>query len=182
MLRLLVPLLWLSMSASFTDASFAADSSQQFRNIRKQPDPANNRGWYIPESAPTVVETPAFYLYFGKGERGLLTALRLKVVYSGKQPLGVRQFWANADGKQLISFPTARWESEQVNRVWEWIDAPIDNVRQVHDLLTLAAARQGTIYFSGTHGKFRVVLNQEQKRALRDVIAAYQASGGNLSW
>ena len=185
-MRRLLDTLWLCVLAIFLCSAHAAElgnaSPLQFRNIRKEYDAANNRVWFIPESAPKVVNAPAFYLYFGKGERDMLTALRLKVIYSGKQLLDVRRYWATADGKQLTSFPVGQWQTEQFTQVWEWLDAPIDNARQVHDLLTLAGARQGVLYFSGQSGKLKIALSPHQKRAIRDVIAAYQASGGNLSW
>ena len=34
--------------------------------------------WFIPEVAPEVAGASAFYLYFGRGEKGRLTPLRLK--------------------------------------------------------------------------------------------------------
>ncbi len=159
----------------------AAVEPAQFKNVRKTYDAASQVVWYVPLSAPEVVTSSAFYLYFGKGDRGKLTPLRLKAIYHGDQALQVRRYWANADGKQVISLPSGGWHIDAVRQVWEWLDEPVETARQIHDLLILAEARNATIYIKGKRSIRKFTLSKEQKRALRDVISAYQASGGSLS-
>src|SRR5690349_2541326 len=153
----------------------------QFKNGRKSYDAVSQVVWYVPQSAPEVVKSSAYYLYFGKVERGNITPLRLKAIYYGDQALQVRRYWANADGKQLISLPPGAWHIDDVMHVWEWLDQPIETARQIHDLLILAEAKSAVIYIKGKRNIRKFTLSKEQKRALRDVISAYQASGGSLS-
>jgi hypothetical protein len=163
-------------------AAHAADPDPaQLPNMRKTYDAASQVIWYVPQSAPEVVKAPAFYLYFGRGDRGRLSPLRVKAIYYGEQPLQVGRYWANADGKQLISLPAGTWHVDDVMHIWEWLDEPIVSARQLHDLLTLAEARSASIYLRGRRYIRKFTLSKEQKRALRDVISAFQASGGSLS-
>jgi hypothetical protein len=148
----------------------------QFPNIRKQFDRRNEVIWYIPESGPTVVDAPAFYVYFGEGEKRKLTPLRLKVVYRGKQALRIQRYWATADGKPLRSFPNAKWNMQQILNVWEWIDEPLPEPLQLHELATLASAEVAVIHFEGAAGKHATTLSVAQKQAIRDVIKAYETS------
>lgn len=176
--------LWWCQTATLL-AAVAAHAAEgepaQFKNVRKTYDAASQVIWYVPQSAPEVVKSSAFYLYFGKGDRGKLTPLRLKAIYYGDQALQVRRYWANADGKQLISLPAGAWHIDSVVQVWEWLDEPVESARQIHDLLILAEAKNAVIYIKGKRNIRKFVLTKEQKRALREVISAYQASGGSLS-
>lgn len=180
----LITALWWCQTATLlvACAAHAAEGEpSQFKNVRKTYDAASQVIWYVPQSAPEVVKSSAFYLYFGKGDRGRLTPLRLKAIYYGDQALQVRRYWANADGKQLISLPAGAWHIDSVMRVWEWLDEPVETARQLHDLLILAEARSAVVYIKGKRNIRKFTLSKEQKRALRDVISAYQASGGSLS-
>ena len=184
MRRTLIVALWWCCTATLLAAAVAraADGEPvQFKSMRKTYDAASQVIWYVPQSAPEVVKSSAFYLYFGRGDRGKLTPLRLKAIYYGDQALQVRRYWANADGKQLISLPAGTWHIDDVMQVWEWLDEPIESARQIHDLLTLAQARSGAVYIKGKRSIRKFTLSKDQKRALRDVISAYQASGGSLS-
>ena len=80
-----------------------------------------------------------------------------------------------------ISLPAGTWHIDDVMQVWEWLDEPIESARQIHDLLTLAQARSAAVYIKGKRSIRKFTLSKDQKRALRDVISAYQASGGSLS-
>jgi hypothetical protein len=180
----LITALWCCHAATLVamgTAHAAGVEPPQFKNVRKTYDATSQVVWYVPQSAPEVVKGSAFYLYFGKGDRGKLTPLRLKAIYYGDQALQVQRYWANADGKQLISLPVGGWHIDAVRQIWEWLDEPVDTARQIHDLLILAEARNATIYIKGKRSIRKFTLAKEQKRALRDVIAAYQASGGSLS-
>jgi len=178
-------MLWWCQTATLLAAAVAAHAAggepAQFKNVRKTYDAASQVIWYVPQSAPEVVKSSAFYLYFGKGDGGKLTPLRLKAIYHGDQALQVRRYWANADGKQLISLPAGAWHIDSVMQVWEWLDEPVESARQIHDMLILAEAKNAVIYVKGKRSIRKFVLTKEQKRALRDVISAYQASGGSLS-
>ena len=181
----LATMLWWCRTATLLAAAVAAHAAggepAQFKNVRKTYDAASQVIWYVPQSAPEVVKSSAFYLYFGKGDGGKLTPLRLKAIYHGDQALQVRRYWANADGKQLISLPAGAWHIDSVMQVWEWLDEPVESARQIHDMLILAEAKNAVIYIKGKRNIRKFVLTKEQKRALRDVISAYQASGGSLS-
>jgi hypothetical protein len=185
MRQTLIRALWWLGAATLLLGAAAAQAADpepiQFRNMRKSYDAASQVVWYVPVSAPEVVKGSAFYLYFGRGDRGRISPLRLKTIYYGEQALQVRRYWANADGKQLISLPAGAWHVEDVRHVWEWLDEPIVSARQLHDLLTLAEAKSATIYIRGKRNTRKFTLSKEQKRALRDVISAYQASGGSSS-
>lgn len=174
---------WIVALALLCAASGRAAEGEpaQFADVRKTFDEATRIIWYVPQSAPEVVKSSAFYLYFGRGDGGKLTPLRLKAIYYGDAPLDIRRYWANADGKQLISLPGGTWTRDNVRRVWEWLDAPLDNARQIHELLTLAQARNAVLYYKGKSSIRKVTLAREEKRALRDMIQAYQASGGSLN-
>jgi hypothetical protein len=159
----------------------AEGEPSQFADVRKTFDEATRIIWYVPKSAPEVVKGSAFYLYFGRGDGGKLTPLRLKAIYYGDAPLDIRRYWANADGKQLISLPAGTWNRDNVRHVWEWLDAPLDNARQIHELLTLAQARNAVLYLKGKSSIRKVTLGGDEKRGLRNMIQAYQASGGSLN-
>ena len=157
----------------------APDEGQQFERIRKQYDADTNVVWFIPEVAPEAVTSSTFYVYFGRGDHRQLTPLRLKTVYQGKRALEVRRYWATANGKRL-SLPAGAWHRERVTQVWGWLDEPLQSARQVHDLLVLAQARNAVIHFQGRGGKKQFKLSAELRRAIRDVVAAYQATGGSV--
>ena len=161
-------------------AQAAAVEPAQFKNVRKTYDAASQVVWYVPLSAPEVVKSSAFYLYFGKGDRGKLTPLRLKAIYYGDQALQVRRYWANADGKQVISLPSGGWHIDAVRQVWEWLDEPSRLATDSRPADPGRGQERNDIHQRQAQHP-QVHAEQGQKRALRDVISAYQASGGSLS-
>jgi hypothetical protein len=163
-------------------AHAAEDVNRQFDNVRKLYDADSDLVWFIPAAAPETVDGSAFYLYFGRGEKGKLTPLRLKAICYGRRALGVQRYWASADGQALRAFPPGTWQAERMTAAWEWLDEPIANARQLHELAILAQARRAVVHFEGQRGRQRLALSDRQKHAIRDMLRAYQHSGGSVEW
>jgi hypothetical protein len=58
-----------------TAAYAGEDANRQFDNVRKMYDAEADLVWFIPRAAPEVAGAWAFYVYFGRGEKGKLTPL-----------------------------------------------------------------------------------------------------------
>src|SRR5262249_58861207 len=144
---LIAALWWCHAATLLVAVAHAAEGEpSRFKNIRKTYDAANEVIWYVPQSAPEVVRTSAFYIYFGRGDHGKLTPLRLKAIYYGDQALQVRRYWANADGKQLISLPPGAWHIDDVMHVWEWLGQPIHTPPQIPQPPILAQGKRAGGY------------------------------------
>ena len=95
----------------------------------------------------------------------------------------VQRAWAKADGT-TINIPQASsrlfgWERDNSGgNIWEWSDAPLTSASEIAEVRAMANAKSVTVRFEGKQYKNDRTLSAQQLKAMRDVIAAYEAATG----
>lgn len=116
------------------------------------------------------------FLYIGNKGVGGQPWLRMKVQYTSSEWLFVEGVYAWFDGikEPLILGP---FDRDNNSTIWEWRDVSPDG-RQLLTLESLANAKEAILRFEGQQYRRDVTLSEKDKKALRDVLAAYQVMNG----
>ncbi len=116
------------------------------------------------------------YLYIGRhGEEGR-PWLRMKVQYTASKWLFVNDVYAWHDGvkEKLVS---GGFKRDNNSTIWEWVDVNPTRL-QVDILKSLAYAKEAVLRFDGRQYHKDVTLSSGDKRALREVLLAYNVMLG----
>lgn len=104
--------------------------------------------------------------------------MRMKVIHTASNWLFVRKVTAWHDGikEPLVS---GIFERDNNSDIWEWVDVNPD-VYQLEVLRSLANARKAILRFEGDQYYRDVKLSSGDKKAIREVLLAYEVmkSGG----
>lgn len=156
------------------EAAIKAERLEVVTKLRKSEDKVEGITWYKHPNQPKYTNSRSTaYLYIGrKGENGR-PWLRMVVQYTSNDWLFVRTAHAWHDG---IKEPLVLggFERDNNSTIWEWADVSPDEYQMVV-LKSLANAKEAIIRFEGQQYKRDVTLSSGDKRAILDVLAAYEA-------
>jgi hypothetical protein len=168
-----------------TAAPKAADAkpADPFKGLAKSRDDMAGVTWYRHPSSPKYHNSNGVYLYFGKYDNGSITPLRLVAQYASDSWLFVENAWAKADGTRVdLPQESGRfmgWERDNGGGgIWEWSDKAVFSGEDKKAVLTLAQAKKVTVRYQGKKYYDDRTLSAAQLKALRDVVAAYEAATG----
>jgi len=141
--------------------------------LRVKEDRVEGITWYQHPNKPKYLNSRStVYLYIGrKGKLGSPT-LRMKTVYAASDWLFVNNVIAWHDGVKE-TFVSGYFERDNHSRVWEWRD-DIPSEYQIRILQSLASAKEAILRFEGDQYRKDVKLSEGDKRAIREVLLAYE--------
>tara|TARA_R110002110_G_C13380271_1_gene711026 strand:- start:376 stop:1356 length:981 start_codon:yes stop_codon:yes gene_type:complete len=146
---------------------------QAVSGLRRDEDRVEGITWFKHPNQPRYTNSRSTaYLYIGrKGENGL-PWLRLKVQYTGSDWLFVDKVTAWYDGEKspLVS---GRFNRDNYTDIWEWIDVR-PSANQIEILRSLANSDEAILRFEGTQYRRDATLSGGDKRAIREMLLAYQ--------
>ena len=147
------------------------------RNLRKKTDEFKGITWITHKSEPVLGEKMA--LYFGTKENSAAgMPLRLKFQYYSESWLFVQSVTVKADDK-IFNLGSADFQRDHSGgSIWEWSDEPVRNFDMLDAVL---AANKVTIRFDGQQYYDDFVLPQAQKKAMEEVLLAWEKYGGKRS-
>ncbi len=141
--------------------------------LREDADRVEGVTWYKHPNQPRYLNSRSTaYLYIGKkGEAGR-PWLRMKVQYTSSDWLFVNNVIAWHDGvkEPLIS---GSFERDNNSTIWEWMDVSPDDY-QIEVLRSLANANEAILRFEGDQYRKDVKLSAGDKKAIREVLEAYE--------
>lgn len=166
-----------------TPPANAAAPADPLKGLATERDKMRNITFYQSPASPKYVNANAFYLYFGKEDSGRLTSMRLVMRYHADEWLFINKAWAKADGVDVTPpQKTGRlmgWERDNGDgKIWEWSDAPIDTPESIAAVRRIANAKDVTVRFEGKQYYKDRTITAAQLKAMRDIIAAYEAASG----
>lgn len=155
------------------------------RDFRKKIDDLEGITWYYDKTSPRYTNLNGFYLYIG--DRGHKAPwLRLRIQYKGDNWLFIAKYIIYVDG---LEYRTIIPEYGDVKRdngyggVWEWTDILVNSNRDemIDDFTVLRAIIRGKdvkVKFVGKTYVKTIIINNNQKKAIKNVLEAYEALGG----
>jgi hypothetical protein len=158
-------------------------ASDPLKSLARDYDKMRGIAWYRSSSSPKHVNSNGFYLYFGKEDSGRVLPMRLVVRYYADDWLFVKNAWAKVDGvnaelpqesKRLMG-----WERDNAGgKIWEWSDAELSTPASIATARAISNAKNVTVRFEGRQYHSDRTITAQQLKAMRDVIAAYEAATG----
>lgn len=144
------------------------------KKMRVETDKFNGIKFYTDRSTPYYANYSTFHLYIGKSEDGD-PYLRLKVRYSDDDWLFVESASINIDGDIRDLDVESDWDRDNASGdIWEWVDvnATESHLSLVRDIIN---SKSATIRYFGDKYRDDRVITSAQKRALQNVLDAYEA-------
>ena len=126
--------------------------------------------WYQSPSSTKYRNANAFHLYFGVSN-GSPAGLRLVIQYFADDWLFINSAKVNVDGV-IYTVGSSEWERDNDSDIWEWIDEPLSDRSLIEAIIK---SKSSVIRFEGTQYYDTRTISATQKRALRDVLDAYDS-------
>lgn len=152
------------------------------RKLKTKYDDVRNITWYYDKSTPTYTNYNSFNLYMGKEKSGR-PWLRFRIQYTADDWLFIQSYIIKTDNTSH-TIQTKYGEIETDNDsgdIWEWYDVPLNNelyniIRDVINSKSVKLRYNGKQYYND-----RTITGTE-KQALKNILDAYEALGGQLSF
>lgn len=138
--------------------------------LSKKYDSFQDITWYQSLSSTKYRNANAFYLYFGVSS-GSPAGLRLVIQYYADDWLFIDSAKINVDGR-IYDVGESNWERDNDSEIWEWIDEPLSDRSLIEAIIK---SRSAVIRFEGSQYYGTRTISASQKRALRDVLDAYDS-------
>lgn len=149
--------------------------SQQNAQIAKLKTKTNELDkiiWYQHPNQPSVNSRSTVYLYIGAKENSR-PWLRMQVQYTARKWLFVNSVKAWYDDMEL-NLVSGAFERDNSSDIWEWADV-VPNEFQTELLHEIANAKKTVLRFQGQQYRKDIPMRSSDKRAILDVLAAYDA-------
>jgi len=144
------------------------------KKMRVETDKFNGIKFYTDRSTPYYSNYSTFHLYIGKAEGGD-PYLRFKVRYSDDDWLFVESASINIDGDVRDLDVGSDWDRDNGSGdIWEWVDvnATESHLSLVRDVIN---SKSAVIRYFGSQYRDDRTITSAQKRALQNVLDAYEA-------
>jgi len=138
--------------------------------LSKKYDSFQDITWYQSPSSTKYRNANAFYLYFGVAN-GSPANLRLVIQYYADDWLFIDSAKINVDGT-IYDVGESNWERDNDSEIWEWIDVQLSDRSLIEAIIK---SRSAVIRFEGRQYYANKTISASQKRALRDVLDAYDS-------
>jgi hypothetical protein len=151
-------------------AQSEAKRKAALRKMSKKFDAFQDITWYQSPSSTKYRNANAFHLYFGVSS-GSPAGLRLVIQYYADDWLFIKSAKVNVDGV-IYSVGGSEWERDNDSDIWEWIDEPLSDRSLIEAIIK---SKSSVIRFEGSQYYDTRTISSTQKRALRDVLDAYDS-------
>jgi hypothetical protein len=151
------------------------------RNMRKKYDDMSETTWYRDKTSPRYSNYNGFFGYFGKSNTGS-PFLRLRIQYASDDWLFIEKYVIKVDGITYEIEEAKYGEIEKDNGsggIWEWLDRSVTK-KEFEIMKAVANGKSVKIRFNGKQYYKDKTISSKQKRALRNVIDAFEAMGGKI--
>lgn len=140
--------------------------------MRAKFDPKTGITWYKDENTPVHNTINSIYLYFGK-KKNEPPFLRFRIRYCSDAWLYIMSYIVMADRERFVQPMVSFKRLHSENRYQELYDEPV-TPKLFTMLNKIAKSERSTIRLHGQKGVGDVMLTQEQKKSMRNVLAAFE--------
>jgi len=151
------------------------------KNMFKKYNEFSQIYWYQDASSPRYVNRNGFFLEFGKSKTGLLTDLYLNIQYYAEDWLFIEFMSFTVDGTPYKFFPTKVERDNDGGKIWEWTRTPLSS-ETYSIVLAIINSKSSKIRFNGSQYYDDRVITSTEKKALKNVLLAYEALGGKINF
>jgi hypothetical protein len=144
--------------------------------MRTSVDKIEGVTWYRDRSTPRFTNYNSFHLYLGKQSHGE-PWLRFRVQYNADDWLFIEPFVVVADG-QRFEYDPAEFARDSSSEIWEWYDETA-SPRDLAMIRAVISSKEAVIRFNGKQYRKDRSITASEKRALQNVLDAYQVLGGS---
>lgn len=151
------------------------------RNMSKNYDDINEITWYRDKTSPRYTNYNGFFGYFGKPDTGS-PYLRLRIQYAADDWLFIEKYIIKVDGVNYEIQEEKYGEIESDNgggKIWEWLDRGVSK-NELEIMKAVSNGKKVKIRFVGRQYHSDKTITSAQKKALRNVINAFEAAGGKV--
>ena len=149
--------------------------------LRKNRDEMEGITWYkhpTTHNSYGTVARDGIFVYFGRRDKGA-PWLRAKAYYSSDDWLFVRNFFVVADGERYDKKYSRFERNNAAGKIWEWHDWSPDR-DDIKMLMAIAKAQSAKIRFVGDKYYSDRTFSSSQKKAIAEVLTAFEGIGGKL--
>jgi hypothetical protein len=135
--------------------------------------------WYQDKSSPNYTNVNGFYIYFG--EKGGNQTLHLVIQYHGNGWLFIESYAILVD-KKIKNIDANYFDINRDMRglgVSEWYDLVLGQ-REILIIEAIIKSEESIIRYSGKQYYDERIITNEEKQALKNVLAAFEECGGRL--
>lgn len=173
------------LAAVRADNSTYAERAQQYEDrierqrravldrLRRSEDRVAGVTFFHHQNAPRHLNSRSTVsLYIGTRNNDRRPWLRMRVQYAASNWLFVERViaWHNGISEPLV---TGQFERDNHSSIWEWIDRTPTEL-QLEILRSLSTASEAILRFEGRQYRRDVTLSEGDKRALREVLQAFE--------
>lgn len=152
------------------------------KKLRTQYDDVKGITWYYDRSTPQYTNYNSFHIYIGK-EKTKRPWLRFRIQYTADDWLFIQSYIIKTDNSSY-TIETTYGQVETDNgsgAIWEWFDVNMDNtkyqiIKDIIDSKSVKLRYNGKQYYKDRY------LTSSEKQGLKNVLDAYEALGGSLSF
>lgn len=137
--------------------------------------------WYRSKLTPQYfLGTTGISLYFAVKDENKVSNLRLSIQYYAKNWLFIKSYSFSIDGK-IFNYIPLEVKRDHDRSIWEWSDEEV-NKTTYEIIKAIINSKTAKIKFNGVnyHNEKEIILTH--KIAIKDVLDAYKALGGSLSF
>jgi len=145
------------------------------KKLRKKRDDMEEMTLYCDQTSPTSRSQNGFYVCFGRTDDMRLTNLYLVVQYYGDEWLFIESFDIKVDGNKFKKY--AGFERDNYTEVWEWCMIELDS-SDLDMIRSIACSKETKVRLNGNQYYKDVKLTRTQKKALENVLLAYELLEG----
>ncbi|MBE0570368.1 MAG: hypothetical protein IH618_02395 [Ignavibacteriaceae bacterium] len=151
------------------------------KNMFKKYNEFTETYWYQDASSPRYVNRNGFFLEFGRSKSGSLTDLYLNIQYYAEDWLFVEYMSFTIDDSPYKYFPSKVERDNDGGKIWEWTRTSLtqDTYSIVSAIINSKTAK---IRFNGSQYYDDRVITSTEKKALKNVLLAYEALGGKINF
>jgi len=150
------------------------------KKLSKKYDDINETTWYRDRTSPAYVNYNGFYAYIGQS-KGSKPWLRLAIQYAAEDWLFIKSYTIKVDNQTYEISENSYNEIKTDNGeggIWEWLDRQVTS-SEYKIIKAVAFAKNAKIRFEGKDYHKDKIINEQQITALRNILDAYEALGGN---
>ena len=152
------------------------------KKLRSRKDDIKGITWYYDKTTTVYNDRNSFHLYMGQSEGGK-PWLRFRIQYKSDDWLFINSYIIKTDNNSY-TISTTRDEVERDNGyggIWEWYDVPMDNnlyniVKDVINSKSVKLRYNGKQYYDDRK------VSENEKKALQNILDAYEALGGDTNF